>query len=94
MIRQIDWNETIKRWKSSGKKQRTFCLDEGLSYWTFRDKLKAKKKNGFVQIAKERSSSSTGQIDLVIDKRIQITLNIGYSNDLLRIVLSDLGITL
>ena len=94
MIEQIDWNKTIERWKSSGKKQRAFCLDEGISYWTFRDKLNAQKKNGFVQITREKTLSSTGQIELIIDKRIQITLDFGYSSDLLRTVLSDLGIAL
>jgi hypothetical protein len=94
MIGHIDWNKIIEKWRSSGKKQRAFCQDEGLSYWTFRDKLKARKKNGLVRITKEKKTNNilSGHIELIIDKRIQITLNVGYSGDLLRAVLSDLGI--
>jgi hypothetical protein len=90
----IDWNKNIKKWESSGKKQKAFCKDEGLSYWTFRDKLKAKSKNGFVRITKDRNSPPAGQIDLIVDKRIQITLVTGYSRDLLKTVLSDLGVAI
>ena len=92
--KQFNWEESIEEWRHSGKTQRTYCREKGLSYWTFRDKLKAQSKNGFVRITKQKSPLSAGQIDLVIDNRIRITLNNGYSGDLLRAVLSDLGIAL
>lgn len=92
--KQINWEESIEEWRHSGKPQRTYCREKELSYWTFRDKLKGKKKNGFVRITKEKSPQYEGQIELLVDRRIQITLNIGYSGDLLRAVLSDLGIAI
>jgi hypothetical protein len=92
--KQINWEENIEEWSHSGKPQRTYCREKGLSYWTFRDKLKAKNKNGFVRITKVKSPLSAEQIDLLVDGRIQIRLTSGYSGDLLRSVLSDLGIAL
>ena len=92
--KQFNWEESIEEWRHSGKTQRTYCREKGLSYWTFRDKLKAQSKNGFVRITKEKSPLLSGQIELTIDKRIQITLVTGYSRDLLKTVLSDLGVVI
>lgn len=92
--KQVDWEEIIEEWRQSGKLQKAYCREKGLSYWTFRDKLKAQNKNGFVRITKEKRRLSAGQIELVIDKRIQITLHDGYSGNLLKAILSDIGIAL
>ena len=93
---QVNWGEEIEEWQHSGKTQKAYCRGKGLSYWTFRNKLKAQSKNGFVRITKEKKTNNIlpGHIELIIDKRIQITLGIGYSSDLLMAVLSDLGIAL
>jgi hypothetical protein len=94
--KQFNWEESIEEWRHSGKTQRTYCREKGLSYWTFRDKLKAQSKNGFVRITKEKKTNNIlpGHIELIIDKRIQITLVTGYSRDLLKTVLSDLGVVI
>lgn len=31
------WSARVERWKKSGKSQRAFCLDEKLSFWSFRN---------------------------------------------------------
>ncbi len=34
------WADHLIQWKASGKSRRRYCVDEGLSYWTFRERLK------------------------------------------------------
>jgi len=31
------WIARVERWKKSGKSQRTFCLEEKCSFWSFRN---------------------------------------------------------
>lgn len=90
----INWEEKIEQWRNSGKSQKNFCADEGLSYWTFKNRLYKKKQIGFVKITKKKKTSFPGMesIELVIDHRIAVTLCNGYSRDLFRMILADIGI--
>jgi hypothetical protein len=90
--KKINWEEIMEDWRVSGKTQRAYCREKSISYWTFRDKLKTQNENGFVRITKVTSSLPIEPISLLIDERVQITLNVGYSRDLLRAILSDLGV--
>jgi hypothetical protein len=95
MKSQINWIEKVNRWKLSGKTQRAYCRDEGLSYWTFREKLKKEKVPEFVQVRSRREVAlpNNGIIELVIDGKVQITIHHGYSRELLQSVLADLGVS-
>jgi hypothetical protein len=31
------WTKVVREWQESGKSQREFCKDQGISYWTFRN---------------------------------------------------------
>jgi hypothetical protein len=87
------WKEIIRKWRRSGKSKKRFCEDEGLSYWTFRDKLKITEKEdkGFVRVAGQISTTDTSvrTIELCIGT-IKIHLAEGYDSNLLRSVIIDL----
>jgi hypothetical protein len=95
MKAQVNWTEKVNRWKLSGKTQREYCRDEGLSYWTFREKLKKEKVSGFVQVKSRRVPALTNNeiIELVINGKVQITIHHGYSRELLQSVFADLGVS-
>ena len=38
----IDWPLVIEEWRDSGESQAAFCRNKNLSYWKFRDALKAR----------------------------------------------------
>lgn len=88
-----NWTQHIGKWRKSGKTQREYCRNEGLSYWSFRDQLK-KKSSGtsFVAIGENADKSTAGSsIEIIIDGRIRLVLPVNYSREQFRNILFDMG---
>lgn len=50
------WAYLYREWKGSGQKQRTFCEEKGIAYWTFKDQIKILRNKGVLKSAAKRGS--------------------------------------
>lgn len=45
------WAHLYREWKGNGQKQRAFCEEKGISYWTFKDQIKILRRKGELKSA-------------------------------------------
>ena len=94
------WREQIARYQRSGQSQRQYCLAENLSYWTFREWLKKIETDADTKLVKiprrvhQRQNNQQSFIELFLGEKLSIRVAPDFNADLLRTVLSELGIRL
>ena len=94
------WADHITRWETSGISRRRYCVNEGLSYWTFRERQKRQGKatrpgSDLVQLPLEIIAQNTAihpGIDLLLPDKTTIRVNRGFDGELLRDLLRELGV--
>lgn len=99
------WKEHLRKFNGSGMSRRKYCAEENLSYWTFRDwqkKIEADySSEKLVKIShrdypavKESQFLPQSTIEIIVSQKISIRLNKNFDGELLRSVMSELGVEL
>ena len=94
------WHTHVKKWETSEKSRREYCAAEGISYWTFRDRLKRittghKSGNTLYPVPREiyqRKETRAVSIDLLLPGDITLRIARGFDGQLLREILRELGV--
>lgn len=94
------WSDHIRLWTTSGQSKRKYCIENGLSYWTFREWQKRQSRGtktgkNLVQLPREIITGNTevrSGIEIQLSGSIIIRINHGFDGGLLRDVLRELGI--
>ena len=50
------WDYLYREWKGSGQKQRAFCEEKGIAYWTFKDQIKILREMGVLKSAAKKGA--------------------------------------
>ena len=48
------WANVYREWKGSGQKQRAFCEEKGIAYWTFKEQIKILREMGELKSVAKR----------------------------------------
>ena len=96
--RRKAWQAHVQRQQGSGKTRREYCEENGLSYWSFLDWKKKldKEEDADHPLVKIRSkapdvlANETG-IDLTLRNGITLHVKEGFSGELLRAIIRELG---
>ena len=99
------WKEHVRNFNKSGVSRRKYCVEKNLSYWTFRNWQKKTEADhsseNLVKIShlnypaiNESQSLPQSTIEIVISQKIFIRLNKDFDGELLRSVMSELGVQL
>jgi len=95
------WKLHVTQFNKSGLNRRQYCTAENLSYWTFRDwqkKLDAVLNNEkFIKISHRthpKINEPQSAIEIIVSQKISIRLTHGFDGELLRNVISELGVRL
>jgi|SRR5208337_1642229 len=94
------WKNHVIKYRKSGQSIKQYCLTEELSYWTFRNwlkKIEMTLDTKLVRISREEHQQRNVQesfIEIGIAQKISIRVAHGFDIELLRDVLTALGIQL
>jgi hypothetical protein len=84
------WLEHIRRFHQSGQSRRQYCLEENLSYWTFRDWLIKISKSADTELVKlprqvhRQINYRQSFIEIIVAQKISIRIDQGFNGELLR----------
>ena len=96
MKNQIDYRQNhVQKWKQSGLSMQRYCLEQKISYWSFRDwKKKSERenssaKNSLVEIPVTlyKPKKDSEQIEIVLNNGIKIIVKENSSTDHLKAIL-------
>ena len=94
------WKEQIARYHQSGQNRRQYCLAENLSYWTFcywLKKIESTADTKLVKIPRQvhpKKNERQSYIEIIVTQKISIRVAKGFDGELLRDLLSELGVAL
>jgi hypothetical protein len=93
-----DWQERVRECQESGLSRKKYCERENLSYWTFREwyrRIENENQEKFVKLTHDactRFDRKTPIIKIIINDKISILIEEGFSGELLRQLIAELGV--
>ena len=98
--KQQYWQNHILEWSKSGKSKKSYCSDNGLSYWNFicwNGKLASESSSDqrlikVPGITSCNKNISGGGIEILTGNHLRICIPEGYDSTTLKRLLSDLGV--
>jgi len=97
-----EWDQIISRWKKSDLSMATYCRENEINYWSFRDNVKKRTSSvsksdlntPLVKItppSTQQDKAGKNAITVYISEKIRLQIPDGFSTDTFRKIIDVLG---